>query len=143
MLLKQLSVFVENKSGRLSEITRLLAENGINLRALSIADTTKFGILRIIVDKPALAVEILKEAEMTVNLTDVLAISISDKPGGLAKPLELLYEKGIGIEYMYAFIGNTGGKAYVILRVENNDAAIDVLTKAGISLLRADEIYTL
>lgn len=143
MLIKQLSVFVENKSGRLSEITRLLAENGVNLRALSIADTTKFGILRLIVDKPTLAVDVLREGGMTVSLTDVIAISISDNPGGLAKPLDILNNKGIGIEYMYAFIGSTNGQAYVILRVEDNEKAIETLSEAGVTLLKADEIYTL
>lgn len=143
MLIKQLSVFVENKSGRLSEITRLLAESGINLRALSIADTAKFGILRMIVDKPSLAVEILKEAGVTVSLTDVIAISISDTPGGLAKPLEILNDKNIGIEYMYAFIGNANNRAHVILRVEDSQSAIDILTEAGITLLKTEDVYTL
>ncbi|MBE6903434.1 MAG: ACT domain-containing protein [Ruminococcaceae bacterium] len=143
MKIQQISIFVENKPGRLAEITRLLADNDVNLRALSISDTTKFGILRVIVDKPTLAVEVLKNEGLTVSYTDVLAISISDNPGGLALPLEILNREDIAIEYMYAFIGSTNNQAYVIIRVEDNEKAIAALSAANIPLLNANDVYTL
>ncbi len=143
MIIQQISIFVENKPGRLAEITRLLADNNINLRALSIADTTKFGILRVVVDKPAFAVDILKKEGLTVSFTDVLAISISDNPGGLALPLEILNRENIAIEYMYAFIGFTNNRAYVIIRVEDNEKAIAALTAENVPLLDAKDVYTM
>ena len=111
MFIKQLSVFVENKSGRLAEITAVLAGAGIDIRALSIADTTNFGILRIIVDKPFEAEAALKEAGLTVSLTSVLAIGIPDEPGGFAAAMKALAAAGVGVEYMYAFISRDEGRA--------------------------------
>lgn len=113
MFIKQLSVFVENKSGRLAEITAVLAGAGIDIRALSIADTTNFGILRIIVDKPFEAETALKEAGLTVSLTSVLAIGIPDEPGGFAAAMKALAAAGVGVEYMYAFISRDEGRGLV------------------------------
>jgi len=141
MLIKQLSVFVENRPGRLSSITRLLGENDVDIRALSIADTRDFGILRLIVNNPDKALEVLKGADYSVTLTNVIAIGIEDKPGGLAKAMEVLYQNGISVEYMYAFISKTDNTAFVILRVENSENAADVLQKNGIKLLTSEEIY--
>ena len=143
MLIKQLSIFVENKSGRLAEITALLADAGVDIRALSIADTTNFGILRLIVDKPDAAAEVLKGAGLTVSLTNVIAIGIPDEPGGFAQAMRVLADKEIGIEYMYAFISRDKGRAYVILRVEDNDAAVRALADRGVELLDGERLYGL
>lgn len=141
MLVKQISVFLENKSGRLADVTKTLADNNINISALSIADTTDFGILRLIVNKPEEAEKILCENEFTVSCTNVIAIGVDDVPGGLSKALIILNDNKIGIEYMYAFVGKCGNEAFVILRVENADAAIKVLISNGIKVLECDEVY--
>lgn len=143
MFLKQLSVFVENKHGRLAEITGLLTEHGIDIRALSIADTTDYGILRLIVDKPDMAKKALQEEGFTVSLTSVIAVAIDDTPGALAKVVKVLCDQGIGIEYVYAFLNPNHGSACVILRVENNDAATEVLQAAGIRLMNDEDVYAL
>lgn len=143
MQIKQLSIFVENKEGRMAEITQILAENGVDIRALSLADTTDFGILRIIVNNPDLAVKVLRDKGMTVSLTNVIAIGIADQPGGFAAAVKVLSQADISIEYLYAFVSRSGGTAYVILRVENNGKAIDVLQKAGFSILTQSDLYDL
>lgn len=144
MLVKQVSVFLENKSGRLAEVSRILGKKNIDISALSIADTTEYGILRLIVNKPEEAVVALKENGFSVRTTDVIAISVSDKPGGLAKALDQLELNQIGIEYMYAFLGNNGlGKAIVILRVEDTESAIEILKNEDIDIMPSDEIYRL
>jgi hypothetical protein len=128
MLIKQLSVFVENKKGRLSAITDILRKNNIDIRALSVADTKDFGILRLIVDDYQKAYDALKSEECLVSLTNVIAVSITDKPGGLADAMDILTEAGISVEYMYAFISKSAGAASVIFRVEDNDKATEVLS---------------
>lgn len=138
MLIKQISVFVENKEGRLAEITETIAKAGVDIRALSIADTTDFGILRLIVDKPQETEKVLKDAGFTVSVTNVIAVGIDDVPGGFAKPMRVLADSHIDVEYMYAFISRDTKKAYVILRVNDNDTAIKALEEAGTVLL--DEI---
>ncbi len=143
MLVKQISVFLENKSGRLSKVTNLLAENQIDISALSIADTTDFGILRLIVNKPEQAEKILKENGFTVSSTDVIAIAVLDEPGGLATALNVLSDASIGIEYMYAFVGKATSEALVILRVEQAQKAVKELDKNNIRVLPADRIYKL
>ena len=141
MFIKQLSLFVENKSGRLAEITSIIAGAGIDIRALSIADTTNFGILRIIVDKPDEAERILREAGLTVSLTNVIAIGIPDVPGGFAHAMKALSDAEISVEYMYAFISRDKGKAFVIIRVDNDEKAMEALRDAGVVLLSAEEIH--
>ena len=141
MFVKQISVFLENKAGRLAQVTGILSKNGINIRAMSIADTTDFGILRLIVDNPKLAVEVLRAAELAVKATDVIAISVADKPGSLYGSLKVLEENGIGIEYMYASLGNDNGNALVILKVDDCDAAIAKLRGQGVSVLDAERVY--
>ena len=111
MSVKQISIFVENQPGRLAEITGILGNNHVDIRAMSIADTTDFGILRIVVDNPKKAYEALKEANFTVSLTDVIAIGIEDQPGGLAKAMQVLEADEISVEYMYAFISRNGRNA--------------------------------
>ena len=141
MLIKQISIFVENKPGRLNSITKPLKDNDIDIRALSIADTKDFGILRLIVNKPELACEVLKGADCTVSITNVIAIGINDKPGGLADAMDCLYRANISVEYMYAFITKTSDQAYVILRVENNDKALEALQDENFTILTGKEVY--
>ncbi len=143
MLVKQISIFLENKTGRLAEVTRVLGDNEIDISALSIADTTDFGVLRIIVNKPELAEEVLKENGFTVSATGVIAIAIEDKPGGLAAALEVLKRETIGIEYLYAFVGKSENEALVILKVDNPVKAAATLTSSNIRVLSADEVYKL
>ena len=135
MIIKQLSIFVENKKGRLADITEILSKAGANIRALSIADTTDFGILRIIVDTPDAAALALKEAGVTVSITNVIAVGIDDVPGAFARPMRILSDADIDVEYMYAFITRKSEKAYVILRVADNDEAAKVLAANGVELL--------
>lgn len=143
MLVKQISIFLENKSGRLAEVTRVLGDNDIDISALSIADTTDFGILRLIVNQPERAEEILKENGFTVSCTDVIAIAVADKPGGLASALDILGNESIGIEYMYAFVGKQADEALVILRVEDPQRAIEVLGRNNIKVLPSSSVYDL
>ena len=141
MQIQQISIFVENKSCRLAEITEAVAEVGVDIRAVSIADTSDFGILRLIVDKPKEAVEALKDKGMTVSLTSVIAMGINDQPGEFAKALRVLADNTIGVEYMYAFVSREHGKAFVILRVDDSNRAVEVLKENGISILSAEDIY--
>lgn len=145
MLIKQISVFIENKSGRLAEITGLLGKEGINIHALSIADTTDFGILRLIVDTPEKAEKCLKDYGLTVKATDVIAITVAHVPGGLSKALEALDAEHIFIEYMYAFTGSSPvtQSAMVILRVDDQEKAIKVLEKTGVGVLTQEIVNKL
>ena len=131
MIIKQISIFVENKPGRLAEITEIIAKNNINIRALSVADTTHFGILRIIVDNPEEVERILRDAGLTVSITSVITACIHDRPGGLAEVLKLLSTRDIQIEYMYAFIAKSDNEAYVVMRIEAEDAAVKLLHDNG------------
>lgn len=141
MFIKQISIFVENKPGRLSAITKLLGQNDIDIRALSVADTKDFGILRLIVNKPDQACEALKKADCTVSITNVIAIGIKDDPGGLSEVMECLYGANISVEYMYAFISKSENQAYVILRVNNNDKAVEALKENNFKILTSQEVY--
>lgn len=143
MKVKQISVFLENKSGRLADVTKTLGYAGINIRALCIADTSDFGILRLIVNDPAKAAYALKQEGFTVSETDIIAVQVPDKPGGLAAILAFLKEGEINIEYMYAFVGESRGEAIVVFRVEEIEKAIEILEKNGITLLRGDEVYNI
>lgn len=142
MLIKQISIFLENKHGRLAEVTQILGDNQIDISALSIADTTDFGILRLIVNQPQKAREVLEQNGFAVNINEVIAIEVEHKPGGLSKALAMLDANGIGIEYMYAFVGNTESKdAMVILRVDNPEKAVQVLKDANIRVTPSNSIY--
>ena len=141
MLIKQISAFVENKPGRLAKITKILAENNINIRALSIADTTDYGILRLIVNDPESSVKILKDNGITASLTDVIAIGIDDKPGGLSLSMQILYDVNVTVEYMYAFIGTSKDKAVVVLRVDNIEKAVKALEGTDVIPLTEKDIY--
>ncbi len=141
MLIKQISVFVENKEGRLADITETIAAAGVDIRALSIADTTDFGILRLIVDKPLEAEKALKEAGFTVSVTGVIAVGIDDEPGGFAGPMRALANAHIDVEYMYAFITRNSKKAYVILRVNDTEKATETLKNSGAFVLDEKGFY--
>lgn len=143
MTTKQLSVFVENKPGRLAEITKILEEINVDIRALSIADTTHFGILRLIVNDPDAAEKALKDAGFTVSLTRVIAIEVRDEPGGLSRVLRHLTEADITVEYMYAFITKKEKSAYVIIRVEDNQKAVLVLEEHQISVICGSDLYNM
>ena len=135
MFIKQLSVFIENKDGRLAEITGIIANAGIDIRAISISDTTDFGILRLIVDKPEFAEKALKEAGLTVSLSNVIAVGIPDKKGGIAKTLAAIADKDVSVEYMYEYIVPNSDHAYFIIRVADNEKAVAALQSHGCELL--------
>lgn len=143
MYVKQISVFIENTPGRLAEFTRLLGNENIDLVSLSIADTTQFGILRGIVADYERALAIISEAGYTVRLTDVLAASVDDKPGGLANILKILSENDISIEYLYSFVRDAGKSALIIFRVEELDRAAQVLKANDIKMLSQEEVRLL
>ena len=141
MFIKQVSVFVENESGNMADVLGVLGKNNIDISALSIADKTDFGVLRLIVSDPEKAVSILREEGMIVKLTDVIAIGIEDKSGSLAKALDVLKNADIAIEYLYAFIGKSEFGALVIIRADKPEEAIEVLKANKVSLVEAKEIY--
>ena len=143
MKVDQISIFIENKSGRLAEITRILGETGINIRALSLADTSDFGILRLIVNDVEKAKAVLKEKGFTVSKTEVVAVEVPDRPGGLADVLETLAASDLSIEYLYCYVRPDGGEAVDIFRVEDADSAMGALEAAGFGLVRASDIYEL
>jgi hypothetical protein len=140
MYIKQLSVFVENKSGRLAEITSIIAKAGVDIRALSIADTTDFGILRLIVNKPDEAEKALKEAGLVVSINKVIAVGIPDKPGGIAETLAAIADKSVGVEYMYEYVARNSDNAYFVMRVADNEKAVAALTEKGLELLAEDAV---
>ena len=141
MSIKQISVFLENKPSTLKQMTGVLASHGIDMRALSLAETKDFGIARVIVDDVYEAVNVLKEADFVANLTSVLAIAIPDVPGGLDKLLSVFAETNLNIEYMYAFIGGKDTKhAYMIFRVADTKSAESKLTGKGLKILTQEDI---
>jgi hypothetical protein len=140
---EQISIFLENKSGRLAEVTEILARNGINIRALSLADTADFGILRLIVNDLEKTKAVLKEQGFTVATNEVIAVVLPDRPGGLASILALLQGKTINVEYMYAFVQKSEGNAVLIFRFDEIEQAIDALRKAGIKVLSKEEVQQL
>jgi len=140
MLIKQLSIFVENKSGRLARITKLLGEKEINILALSIADTTDFGILRIIVTDADRAEEILKESGLTIKATEVIGISVEHTPGGLSRVLSVLSDNQLDIEYMYAFVGNSKQDAMVIIKVTDNQRALSVFSEHNVKVITKEMV---
>lgn len=139
--IKQFSVFVENKQGRMAELTRLIANAGIDLRTLSLADTRDFGILRIIVNKPDDTEVLLNENGWAFKMTNVIGIKVPDVPGGVAAVLEALNEANVNVEYMYAFVNRTPGRADTIVCADNEEAALNALRSHGIEILTAEEAY--
>ena len=143
MRISQISVFLENRQGRLYDACSLLGEKGINIRALTIAETESFGVLRIVVDKTNEAVEVLRYNGFTANITDVVAVEVSDEPGGLAEMLKLLSENKINVEYMYGFVEKSTDKALLVFRFEDTDAAQAVLAKNNIKIANREDIQGL
>lgn len=141
MYIRQLSIFVENSVGRMAEITKTIGEAGIDIRALSLADTSDFGILRLIVDKPDEAAKKLQEAGLTVSITNVIAIGIDDRPGAFSEVLAVLAEAGANVEYMYAFVSRYENRADVILRIGDDSKGLKALADAGITLLDEQTLY--
>lgn len=143
MAIKQLTIFVENKQGALVAITDTLAANNVNIRALSIAETQDFGILRLIVNDEALAEKTLADAGYLIKVTDVVGVKIGDEPGKLTAALGVLDKAGINMEYLYAFMARTEKHAYVVLRVEDNAAAEATLEGAGFHLVTEADVCKL
>lgn len=141
MQVEQISVFLENKTGRLAEVTRCLAVANVNIRALSLADTSDFGILRLIVNDPAKAKTTLRECGFTVGVNTVVAVEVPDHPGGLDKILTLLEESEINVEYMYAYVRPLSHQAVLIFRFDKTDEGLEVMQKNNIVTVRGETIY--
>lgn len=140
MKIIQISVFLENRKGRLADVCKVLGENKINIRALTVAESDDFGILRLVVDKPQEATTILKSNGFVANLTEVVTVEVQDKPGGLAEVLQVLDKHNINVEYMYAFLERESNKALLVFRFDNIDKAIDVLKAAKVRVLTKKDI---
>lgn len=140
---QQISIFLENKAGRLAEVTEILAQAKVNIRALALADTSDFGVLRLIVDDNQKAEGALKQGGFTVSKTDVVAVEVDDRPGGLHHILELLQNAGINVEYMYAFVQHSGTNAVMIFRFDQPDEALRVLRDDGLKVIEGHRLYTM
>jgi hypothetical protein len=143
MKLTQISIFLENRQGRLFEVCSLLGKKNINIRALTIAETPEFGILRIVVDKPQQAVSVLKEKGFIAKLTDIVAVEVEDTPGGLAGILKVIYENEINVEYMYAFVEKASSNALLVFRFDDPDKAITILKKNKINIVTDKDMRSL
>ncbi len=143
MRTRQLSVFIENASGRLTEVAELLGEAGVSIRALSLADGPDFGILRLVVSDPARALETLRAGRFTVHETEVLAVVLDDAPGGLARALRSLSARGVNVEYMYTTLSRATGRAVLILRPDGEDSTVEALSAAGVEFLSEEQVRTL
>jgi hypothetical protein len=135
MIIKQISIFMENTPGRLADVTALLAKADINLRAISIADTTDFGILRMVVDHPVEAVQLLKDSGFTARETDVIGVEVSDRPGELARIMALFRDANVSIEYLYASLEHQINKAVIVIKVDNIGAGLAILEKHGVAMI--------
>ena len=143
MFTKQVSIFLENKKGRLAEVTKLLTEGGINIRALSLADMTDFGVLRLIVTDRPRCLQILKAKEFVVQETEVIAVEIEDRPGGLHRVLDVLEREAINIEYMYAFVEKSPKSAIVVFKIDGAERAVEALSQNGIRTLPEDVVQNM
>ncbi len=143
MKVDQISIFVENKSGRLGDVTATLADADVNIRALSLADTADFGILRLIVNNTDQAIEVLKKNGFTVSKTNVVAVEVPDRPGGLAGILRIVSQAEINVAYMYAFVERNAENAIIVFRFDELDRAIEALGREGVRILSAEEVYNL
>lgn len=141
MIIKQLSVFVENRRGKLNEIVQTLSDAGVDLRALMLADTSEFGFLRMIVSDPDLACDILKKAGMMIRVSDVVAFGMTDKPGEFTKVTQLIAAEGVDISYLYTLASPKNGEAVIILQMDQPGAGIAALRKGGFRIIGPDEIY--
>jgi hypothetical protein len=143
MKVEQISIFLENKSGRLAEVTDILAKSGINIRALALADTADFGIFRLIVNDAPKAVTVLKDNGFTISKNEVVPVVLPDRPGGLAGILQTLQGKSINVEYMYAFVQKSEGNAVLIFRFDETEKASETLKAAGVRILSGEEVQRL
>jgi len=142
MKVEQITIFLENKPGGLEKVTKILKDAPINIRTLAVADTSDFGIVRLIVNNVELATKVLKESGFTVSRTTVVAVEVPDRPGGLHSILEVLAKENINISYMYALVEKSGENAVMLFRFDKQDAAIDVLLKNGITVLPGEKLYS-
>ncbi len=143
MKITQISVFLENRKGRLHDACSLLGNNGINIRALTIAESEDFGVLRMVTDKPVIALEVLKESGFVATLTEIVAVEVPDEPGGLARVLKILMDRNMNVEYMYGFVERHSDKALLVFRFDDPDKAIEVLAKNKINVVGKKEIESL
>ncbi len=143
MRITQISVFLENRQGRLYDVCSLLGNNNVNIRALTIAETESFGVLRIVVDKSEAAIRLLRENQFVANFTDVIAIEVPDKPGGLASILKVFAENDVNIEYMYGFVEKFSDKALLVMRFEDTDFAQQILAKHNVHVVAEKDIQGL
>lgn len=141
MIIKQLSVFLENKPGRLCAATDVLAKNHIDISALSLADTSEFGILRLLVDQPEKAQQVLTESGVIVRITGVIAVAMNDAPGGALEVLHCLSKAAINVEYIYACVGRVSGKALMVIRVDDEEAAENILHAHGYNDINPADVY--
>ena len=141
MFIDQISVFLANQTGRLADVTKVLARESIDIRAMSLAEAEEYGVLRMIVDRPTLAVEKLREAGVAVRVTPVIAAKFGDEPGAVANVLTILNDAGVSVTYAYAFISPVGGGACVVLRTEDCGKAAAVLNENGIELMKSEDIH--
>ena len=141
MKVDQISIFLENKPGSLENVTKILKEAHVNIRTLSLADTTDFGVLRLIVNDVDTSLRVLKENGLRVSRTIVVAVEVPDRPGGLHSILEVLSKNGINVEYLYAFVEKSGENAVIIFRFDTTDKAIDVLLKHGFTVMPGEKLY--
>ncbi len=142
MKVEQITIFLENKPGGLEKVTKILKDAPINIRTLAVADTSDFGIVRLIVNNVELATKVLKESGFTVSRTTVVAVEVPDRPGGLHSILEVLAKENINIAYMYAFVEKSGENAVMLFRFDQQDAAIEILLKNGITVLPGEKLYS-
>jgi len=143
MKITQISIFLENKRGRLFQVCSLLGQNNINIRALTIAESEGFGVLRVVVDKPQEAMKLLKSNDIVASLTDIVAVEVDDQPGGLANILRIFSENDINVEYMYGFVEKFSDKALMVFRVENPDRGTALLIQNNIKIIREDDLRNL
>ncbi len=143
MRVEQISVFLENKSGRIADVTKTLSDANVNIRALSMADTSDFGVLRLIVDDNKKAEEALKQNSFTMSKTFVVAVEVEDKPGGLHKIMGLLHKAYLNVEYMYAFVHPKTSNAVMIFKFEKLEKAVEMLIKNGVAVIDGNKVYTL
>jgi hypothetical protein len=143
MLIKQISVFVENKQGRLHMLTDVLAREGIDLKAMTIADTMDFGIMRCIVQDPEKTLKVIRENNFTASITEVIAVEVPDVPGGLSNVLKILSDNGISVEYLYSFVRMHKNNALIIFRVEDPETAVGILEGNGVNVLPGEVLYNL
>jgi len=143
MKVEQISIFIENKSGRLADVSGVLGDAGVNIRALSLADTSDFGILRLIVNDTDKAFKVLRDQNFTVSKTEVIGVEVPDTPGGLSSILQILDKSNVNVEYMYAFVERSGDNAVIIFRFDDIDEAISVLMNNGINIIERSKITSI